>query len=82
MNTPCGCNLKCFEVVDEPQRKKLFERFWKAGDFTIQNAVAVSRLFKLPNVILRVELSLDMLTLEFIMSEMKGCQHVCVKLHS
>ena len=40
-------------VVNEPQRKKLFERFWKAGDFNIQNAVAVSRVFKLPNVIVK-----------------------------
>ena len=63
-------------------KEKLFERFLKAGDFNIQNAMAVSRLFKLTNVILRVELSLDMLSREFIMSEMEGSQHVCVKLYS
>ena len=37
-NTPCGYSLSCFEIVDESQRKRLFEGFWKAGDFNVQNA--------------------------------------------
>jgi len=37
-NTLCGCHLNCFETVVEPQRKRLFEEFWKATDFNIQNA--------------------------------------------
>ena len=37
-DTPCGCSLKCFETVAKPQRKRLFEGFWKTADFNVQNA--------------------------------------------
>jgi len=37
-NTPCGCHLNCFETVAEPQRKRLFEVFWKTANLNIQNA--------------------------------------------
>ena len=78
MNTPCGCNPKCFEVVDEPQRKTLND----SGKLVI----LTSRMLWLCQgcsscqmLLWRVELSLDMLTLEFITSEMKGCHHVVCK---
>ena len=66
-NTPCGCSLNCFEVVDESQRKRLFEGFWKAGDLMsrMPTFVGVSRWFKLQSGIQRVELSIDVLTREF-----------------
>ena len=36
--TPCKCKLKCFEIVDEAQRQKLFDGFWETTDFNLQNA--------------------------------------------
>ena len=37
-NTPCDCNLKCFEVVPESQRKKLFHGFWRVDNFKTPEA--------------------------------------------
>ena len=37
-NTPCRCNLKCFEAVPEARRERLFEGFWRSADFNAQNA--------------------------------------------
>jgi len=65
-NTPCGCHLKCFETVAEPQRKRLFEGFWKTADFNIQNAY-ICGCVKVVEVSKPGELNLDVLTQEFSM---------------
>lgn len=35
---PCGCGLRCFEILSTEQRKRVFSGFWGLGDFNIQNA--------------------------------------------
>ena len=37
-NTSCGCTLKCFDKLDESQRKKIFAGFWSLGNFDVRNA--------------------------------------------
>lgn len=34
----CKCKLNCFEKVDAEAREKLFHKFWKLGNYDIQNA--------------------------------------------
>ncbi|XP_063218744.1 uncharacterized protein LOC134529006 [Bacillus rossius redtenbacheri] len=37
-NLNCHCRMKCFDKVDEEDRKKTFENFWNIGVFSCQNA--------------------------------------------
>ena len=37
INTPCGCALRCFNKVNQEQRKKLFDGYWTSADFNVQS---------------------------------------------
>lgn len=37
-DNPCGCALRCYDRVERAQRQKLFDGFWKMGNFDVQNA--------------------------------------------
>lgn len=36
-NAPCHCKKKCNQKFTEEERKRIFESFWKLGDFSKQN---------------------------------------------
>jgi hypothetical protein len=36
-NKPCNCRRKCFERIDENERKQLFLAFWDLKEYSLQN---------------------------------------------
>lgn len=32
MGPPCHCRMRCFNKLNEEERKNIFESFWKLGD--------------------------------------------------
>ena len=45
---PCGCALRCFDILPTEQRKKTFSGFWELGNFDVQSAYLAGCVKVLP----------------------------------